>query len=228
MESALEVQDVEKRYGGQVGGMFALHGVTFSVSAGEFVAIIGPSGSGKSSLLNVMGALDRPTSGRVLISGSDLSHMGNRELAELRNEKIGFVFQSFNLIPRMTSLENIALPMTIRGVPPGERQDRALLLLEEFGIASKAANKPGQLSGGEQQRVAVARALANDPSILLADEPTGNLDSRNAEETIRILESLNAKHGKTLVVITHNAEIADRAHRVISLRDGKLERITVN
>jgi len=228
MESTLEVKGVEKRYGGAIGGMLALDGITFSIAAGEFVAIIGPSGSGKSTLLNVMGALDRPTSGAVLIAGSNLSEMSNSELAALRNERIGFVFQSFNLIPRMTSLENIALPMLFRGLAPGERRIRAVSLLEGFGIASKAENKPSQLSGGEQQRVAVARALANDPPILLADEPTGNLDTKNAAETMRILQDLNEKRGKTLVVITHNEEIARTAHRTISLRDGKLERISVN
>ena len=206
----------------------ALHGTSFSVTAGEFVAIVGPSGSGKSTLLNIIGALDRPTSGRVLISGQDLSQANNSELARIRNENIGFVFQSFNLIPRMTAAENIALPLLIRGARPKDRKIQALKLLKEFGLESKAENKPGELSGGEQQRVAVARALANNPSIILADEPTGNLDTRNSELMMKIFHQSNSEAEKTLLIITHNLELASRAEKVVSIRDGRIEEVQEN
>ncbi len=228
MEKVLEVDNVMKRYGNDVSGTIALHGTSFSISSGEFVAIVGPSGSGKSTLLNIIGALDRPTSGRVFISGQDLSTMNNVELARLRNEKIGFVFQSFNLIPRMTAMENIALPLMIQGLKPKDRRLRAVELLEEFGLQSKADNKPGELSGGEQQRVAVARALANDPSIILADEPTGNLDTKNSELMMETFEGLNSESQKTLVIITHNPQLASRAKRTVSIRDGRVEEIREN
>lgn len=205
-----------------------MHGTTFSVTNGEFAAIVGPSGSGKSTLLNIIGALDRPSSGRVLIDGSDLSDMSNYELAKLRNEKIGFVFQSFNLIQRMTAAENIALPMTIQGYARKERRARAIELLEEFGIGSKSEHKPGELSGGEQQRVAVARALANNPSIILADEPTGNLDTKNSELMMEIFEKLNSESKKTIVMITHNMELAAKAKKIISIRDGMIAEIKEN
>jgi putative ABC transport system ATP-binding protein len=224
----LEVINVTRRYGNEISGTFALHGTSFSVSMGEFVAIVGPSGSGKSTLLNIIGALDRPTSGKVLISGADLSRMDNRELAKLRNERIGFVFQSFNLIPRMTAAQNIALPMVINGLSRSERRARAVRLLEEFGIGSKAENKPGELSGGEQQRVAVARALANDPSIILADEPTGNLDSKNSELMMGIFERLHSDSKKTIVMITHNMELAKRAEKIIAIKDGRVAEVTEN
>jgi putative ABC transport system ATP-binding protein len=191
--NVLEVVNVTKSYGNELSGTIALHGTSFIVTAGEFVAIVGPSGSGKSTLLNIIGALDRPTSGRVLISGQDLSQLNNSELARIRNENIGFVFQSFNLIPRMTAAENIALPLLIRGARPKDRMIQALKLLKEFGLESKAENKPGELSGGEQQRVAVARALANNPSIILADEPTGNLDTRNSELMMKIFHQLKLR-----------------------------------
>ena len=224
----LEVVNVMKRYGNEVSGTVALHGTSFSISSGEFVAIVGPSGSGKSTLLNIIGALDRPTSGKVFISGHDLSLINNSELARIRNEKIGFVFQSFNLIPRMTAVENIGLPLLIHGLNKRERRKRAVRLLEEFGLESKAENKPGELSGGEQQRVAVARALANNPSIVLADEPTGNLDTKNSELMMEIFMRLNSEAEKTLVIITHNPELASRAKKMVSIRDGRIDEITEN
>ncbi len=227
-EKTLDVENLTKIYGAEQSGTIALHGATFSVANGEFAAIVGPSGSGKSTLLNIIGALDRPSSGKVLIDGSDLSNMTNQELARLRNEKIGFVFQSFNLIQRMTAAENIALPMTIRGYNRKDRRDRAVALLEDFGIGSKGENKPGELSGGEQQRVAVARALANNPSILLADEPTGNLDTKNSELMMEIFERLNSEAKKTIVMITHNMEVAAKAKKIISIKDGMIAEIKEN
>jgi putative ABC transport system ATP-binding protein len=225
-KNVLEVVNVTKSYGNELTKTIALHGTSFSVAAGEFVAIVGPSGSGKSTLLNIIGALDRPTSGRVFIASRDLSKLNNSELARIRNEKIGFVFQSFNLIPRMTAVENIALPLLIHGSRPRDRRSRALKLLKEFGMESKAENKPGQLSGGEQQRVAVARALANNPSIILADEPTGNLDTKNSELMMEIFRRLNSEAEKTLVIITHNLELARTAQRVVSIRDGRVEQLS--
>jgi len=224
----MEAANVMKRYGDEVTGTIALHGTSFSIAQGDFVSIVGPSGSGKSTLLNIIGALDRPTSGTVLISGQDLSRMNNNDLARVRNEEIGFVFQSFNLIPRMSAAENIALPLLIQGMGPGERRKRALQLLEEFGMESKSENKPGQLSGGEQQRVAVARALANNPSIILADEPTGNLDTKNSELMLEIFQKLNSTSEKTLVIITHNPDLAKKAQKMISIKDGRIEEITQN
>jgi len=228
MDTILQVADVMKRYGNEATGTIALHGTSFSVSRGDYVAIVGPSGSGKSTLLNIIGALDRPTSGRVFISGYDLSQMNNIELARIRNEKIGFVFQSFNLIPRMTAAENIALPLLIHGFSRKDRMAKAIQLLEEFGLESKVDNKPGELSGGEQQRVAVARALANDPSIILADEPTGNLDTKNSELMMETFEKLNSESEKTLVIITHNPQLASRAKKMVSIRDGRVEEIKEN
>lgn len=228
MENILEVDNVMKRYGNEVSGTIALHGTSFSISQGEFVSIVGPSGSGKSTLLNIIGALDRPTSGRVFISGEDISTMNNNELARVRNEKIGFVFQSFNLISRMTAAENVALPLLIHGTSPKERKVRASELLEEFGLGSRIENKPGELSGGEQQRVAVARALANDPSIILADEPTGNLDTKNSELMMETFEKLNQESQKTLVIITHNPELAKRSEKMVLIRDGRIEEIREN
>jgi putative ABC transport system ATP-binding protein len=227
-DAALEVVNLTKIYGaGEETEMRALDSVSFRVEHGDFAAIIGPSGSGKSTLLNLIGALDRPTSGKVLLDGVDISKLSSSELAGIRNRKLGFIFQSFNLIGRMTAAQNVEVPLMVMNVPPKERRRLAVSLLSQFGLASKVDKKPTQLSGGEQQRVAVARSLATDPTLILGDEPTGNLDTKNTLETMRILEALNLR-GKTLVVITHNMEVAQRAHRIISLRDGKLEGITVN
>jgi len=225
---AIEVIDLKKTYGEGPESTFALRGVSFDVGSGEFVSISGPSGSGKSTLLNAIGALDRPTSGRILLDRVDISKLSSTELAKIRNSKIGFVFQDFNLISRMSTVENVELPLTIAGVPLKERRERAMTLLRRFGIAEKAKQNPNKLSGGQRQRVAVARALANDPSIILADEPTGNLDSQNAKLTMDFLEKLSTDFGKTLLIITHDIEVASRAERTVMMRDGLVERIVEN
>jgi len=226
--SAVEVVDLTKKYGSGPESTLALRGVTFSVASGEFVAISGPSGSGKSTLLNAIGALDRPSSGRIFLEGVDISRLSSAELARIRNEKIGFVFQDFNLISRMSTVENVELPLSIRGVPPRERREKAMDLLERFGISDKARKSPRELSGGQRQRVAVARALSSDPSIILADEPTGNLDSQNATLTMDFLKRLNTDFGKTLLIITHDPDVASLAERTILMRDGAVERILEN
>ena len=221
-DNAIEAINLVKKYGSGAGLTFALKNVSFSIARGEFVSIIGPSGSGKSTLLNLIGALDRPSSGKVLIDGVDLSKLPNASLAALRNRKIGFVFQSFYLLARMSVEANVELPLTIAGVSSKERKDRALRALDQFGISGKAANKPNTLSGGEQQRVAVARALVTNPSIMLADEPTGNLDTKNTEIMMEVLEELHEKTHKTIVMITHNTLLANRTQRAISIRDGQI------
>lgn len=205
----------------------ALRGITLKIMDGEFVAIVGPSGSGKSTLLNMIGALDRPTEGRVLIDGIDINKLSDDGLAELRNKKIGFIFQTYNLLARISVLRNVELPLIVRGTPAQVRRKKALSALEEIGLRDKALNKPTQLSGGEQQRVAIARALVSDPKILLADEPTGNLDSANAKLIAELFSKLNQK-GRTIVMVTHNMAIASYAKRIIYLRDGMIEREVVN
>jgi len=221
-DHTIEVINLVKKYGSGAGITFALKNVSFSIAKGEFVSIIGPSGSGKSTLLNLIGALDRPSSGKVLIDGVDLSKQSNSSLATLRNRKIGFVFQSFNLLSRMTVQANVELPMTITGLSTNERRERALQALGQFGIAGKANSKPSNLSGGEQQRVAVARALVTNPSIILADEPTGNLDTKNTELMMEVLEELHEKTHKTIVMITHNNLLANRTQRSIPIKDGEI------
>jgi len=205
----------------------AVRGITLKIMNGEFVAIVGPSGSGKSTLLNMIGALDRPTEGRVLIDGIDINKLSDDGLAELRNKKIGFIFQTYNLLARISVLRNVELPLIVRGTPAQVRRKKALSALEEVGLRDKAFNKPTQLSGGEQQRVAIARALVSDPKILLADEPTGNLDSANAKLIAELFSELNQK-GRTIVMVTHNMEMASYARRIIYLRDGMIEREVVN
>jgi len=219
---AIEALNLVKKYGSGTGLTFALKGVSFSIAQGDIVAIIGPSGSGKSTLLNLLGALDRPSSGKVKIDGVDLSKLSNTALANLRNKKIGFVFQSFNLLPRISVRQNVELPLNISGISHDDREERALRMLDQFGIKHKAESKPNTLSGGEQQRVAVARALVTNPSIVLADEPTGNLDTKNTELTMEVLEEMHQKTHKTVVIITHNVELAKRARRIISIKDGEI------
>ena len=221
-ERAIEAVDLEKKYGAGESLTYALKKVSFSIAQGEFVSIIGPSGSGKSTLLNLIGALDRPSAGKVLIDGVDLSKLSNSSLAALRNRKIGFVFQSFYLLARMTVQANVELPLTIYGMSSKERKEKALTALNQFGIAAKAPSKPSNLSGGEQQRVAVARALVTDPAIILADEPTGNLDTKNTEIMMEVLEELHEKTHKTIVMITHNTALAERTQRSIAIRDGEI------
>ncbi len=227
--TVLEAVDLTRVYAAGSGAeTYALHGVSFKVKEGDFTAIIGPSGSGKSTLLNLIGALDRPSSGSVLIDGIDVSHLSNTELAKIRNRKIGFVFQSFNLIRRLTAIENVEVPLLVAGMSPNERRRVAMDLLEKFGIGPRAEHKPSELSGGEQQRVAVARSLAANPLVVLADEPTGNLDTKNTDLVMDILEKLNKDMRKTLVVITHNTEVAYRSKKIITMRDGKIEKEVMN
>jgi len=199
----------------------ALRDIDLRVCAGDFLAVVGPSGSGKSTLLNLIGALDKPTNGRVLIDGVDVSALDENELAELRR-RIGFVFQFFNLIPRLTALENVELPLTIAGVGRGERRRHAEELLRMVGLGDRADHKPAELSGGEQQRVAIARALANNPAIILADEPTGNLDQKTGLEIVRLLGKLSVDQGTTIVMVTHDSQMASQTQRMLFLSDGKL------
>jgi len=200
----------------------ALDGVNLKIRRGEMVAIVGPSGSGKSTLLNMLGALDKPTEGKVIIDGVDITTLDDDSRAEFRNRKIGFVFQSYNLINRIKVVENVELPLMLLNLSPEKRREIALRMLREVGLESKAFNKPTQLSGGQQQRVAIARALVTEPSIILADEPTGNLDSKAGAVVVKILREL-ANRGNTVIVVTHNMEVAAAADRIIHLKDGKIE-----
>src|SRR4030042_1300421 len=220
MKHIIETLDLTKTYmqGGRP--LEVLRGINMSVEEGEFMAIMGPSGSGKSTLLNMIGALDRPTSGKVFINEVDLSKLSDNQAAELRNREIGFIFQFFTLIPRMDARGNVELPMAIAGVPRGQRHRRAIELLDLVGLAARADHKPSQLSGGGQQRVAIARALANEPNLVLADELTGNLDSKTGEEIMHLLRMLNKEEGKTFVLITHDPTVGQNTDRLIQLRDG--------
>lgn len=220
--SLIKLEGVEKIYRIGMVEVPALRGITLQIKKGEHVAIVGPSGSGKSTVMNLIGCLDKPTSGRVLIEGSDTKSMSEEKLAETRRKKVGFVFQQFNLIPRLTALENVELPMWFAGMNGEERKKRAIGLLKGVGLGDRMQHKPSELSGGQQQRVAIARALANDPDILLADEPTGNLDTKSGEEIVSILEELNRK-GKTLIVVTHERELEKKVRRIIRIRDGRVE-----
>ncbi len=204
----------------------ALRGVSLEIHAGEFVAVMGASGSGKSTLMNILGCLDRPSRGRYCLEGTDVSQLSKAELARIRNRKLGFVFQQFNLLARTSALENVELPTVYSGITPQQREERAREALERVGLADRADHYPSQLSGGQQQRVAIARALVNRPSILLADEPTGNLDSRTSVEIMDILQRLNQDAGLTVVLVTHEHDIAQFAQRALEFRDGKLRRDT--
>ena len=199
-----------------------LKGIDLDIEKGEYVALMGPSGSGKSTLMNLLGCLDTPTSGSYFLNGKDVSNMSDDDLAEIRNKEIGFVFQTFNLLPRTTALENVALPMVYAGISKGDRKIRAEEVLTEVGLADRMDHKPNQLSGGQRQRVAVGRALVNKPSIILADEPTGNLDSVTSLEILALFDEIH-KQGNTVIVVTHEEEVAEHAHRVIRLRDGMVE-----
>jgi putative ABC transport system ATP-binding protein len=205
----------------------ALRGVSLQVREGEFVAVMGPSGSGKSTIMNILGCLDRPTKGRYFLDGVDVSRMSKTELARIRNRKLGFVFQQFNLLSRTSALENVELPTVYAGISPEERERRAMESLTRVGLADRAGHHPSQLSGGQQQRVAIARALVNTPSILLADEPTGNLDSRTSVEIMDILQTLNNEQGLTIVLVTHEPDIAQYSKRTMLFRDGKLVRDSI-
>jgi ABC-type lipoprotein export system ATPase subunit len=218
----VETRGLTKIYG-DGGEVRALDGVDLTVRAGELIAIVGPSGSGKSTLLNMLGALDRPSAGEVIIAGTPLSQV--RDLDHFRGHTIGFIFQTHNLIPTLTASENVEVPMYETGLSRRQRQERARELLELVGLARRAEHLPNQLSGGERQRVAIARALANHPTIVLADEPTGNLDSATTAEIMNLLIDLNRSHGTTLLIVTHNHEVAARVQRVITFRDGKIQEV---
>ena len=220
MTAAVEAVDVAREY--QLGGTSvpALRGVSVTIPAGDYAAILGPSGSGKSTLMHLLGGLDRPTTGTLRIAGRDVTELGATELARLRNHTIGFVFQSFHLLPRTTAVDNVALPLVYGGVRAGERRRRAADMLDRVGLGHRLRHRPNQLSGGEQQRVAIARALVTGPTLLLADEPTGNLDSATGAEVLALLETLNRESGVAVVLVTHDQEVAGRAARQIRMRDG--------
>jgi putative ABC transport system ATP-binding protein len=219
----IETQGLTKTYGANGNAVHALRGIDLRIERGEFLALIGPSGSGKSTLMSILGCLDTPTGGTYELDGRRVEGLSGSELAAIRNEKIGFVFQQYNLLPKATILRNVELPMLYAGVPRKERRERALQLLEKVGIPDKAGVLPGQLSGGQRQRVAIARALANRPALLLADEPTGALDTRTGEEVLALFRELHA-HGNTVLLVTHDPGIAARADRRVELRDGLLLR----
>ena len=224
---ALFLDDVGRRYGDGDRTVMALDGVNLTINSGEYVAIIGPSGAGKSSLLNILGCLDVPTSGTLAIAGNTVGDLSATGLARLRNSEIGFVFQSFNLIPTLTAVQNVALPLVYGGVARATRFRRASEALDRVGLSDRAGHKPNQLSGGQQQRVAVARAIVNNPSFILADEPTGNLDSHATEDVLAIFEGIH-RAGSTVVIITHELDVAERAERVLVMKDGRIDHEYLN
>jgi len=219
----IETRDLWKTYVMGDEEIHALRGVSIQIERGEYVAIMGPSGSGKSTLMNLIGCLDTPTKGSYLLNEKEVAAMNDDELAQIRNEEIGFVFQTFNLLPRATALHNVELPLIYAGVSGKVRQERARLALEKVDLMPRASHRPNELSGGQRQRVAIARALVNDPSILLADEPTGNLDSKTGNEIMGVFDRLHAG-GNTIILVTHEAEIAAYAHRIVHIRDGQVEK----
>lgn len=223
----IDTRAIAKRYVMGTEVVEALKSVTISIEKGEYVAFMGPSGSGKSTLMNIIGCLDSPTSGQYILNNQDVSRMGENELAETRNKEIGFVFQTFNLLPRQTSLENVALPLIYAGFSKADRTEKAMLALKNVGLENRAGHRPNELSGGQRQRVAVARALVNDPSILLADEPTGNLDSKTSYEIMDLFDQIHSK-GNTVIMVTHEEDIAEYAHRIVRLRDGLVETDLLN
>jgi putative ABC transport system ATP-binding protein len=227
-ETTLKVENLSKVYVSAMGRVVSLRNVSFSVSRGEFVSVVGPSGSGKSTLLNMIGALDRPTSGKVFLDGIDIFSLNDSQIATVRNNTLGFIFQSYNLINRTTILKNVEFPGITGGMSDGDRRRRALKLLNFLGIKDKASYKPTNLSGGQQQRVAIARALMNDPKIILADEPTGNLDTKTGQDVFNLLTMLSREFKRTIIMVTHNPELAAATDRAIHIRDGSIEKEVVN
>ena len=223
----INVDSVHKSYDLGENSVHALRGVTFSIEKGEFVSIMGPSGSGKSTLMNIVGCLDTPSEGTYLLNQRDVGKLDEEQLAGIRNQEIGFIFQQFHLLPRSTALENVALPLKYASVQRAEQLSRAEEVLNKVGLSDRLSHKPTELSGGEQQRVAIARALVNSPSILFADEPTGNLDSKTGKEVLEIFKELNDK-GQTIVVITHENDIAKQSQRTITIKDGEIESDSIN
>jgi len=225
--NVIETTDIAKSYVMGVEVIHALRSVTIQIPRGEYVAFMGPSGSGKSTLMNIVGCLDTPSKGQYILNGQDVSRMTDNQLAEVRNKEIGFVFQSFNLLPRSSALDNVALPLIYAGLNKRERTERAMESLRAVGLADRASHRPNELSGGQRQRVAIARALVNNPSVLLADEPTGALDSKTSHEIMDLFEALYAK-GNTIIMVTHEEDIARYAHRIVRLRDGLVESDEIN
>ena len=222
MSALIDIRDVSKTY--EMGAetiVHALDGVSLSIEAGDYVAIMGPSGSGKSTLMNLIGCLDTPSTGSYVLKGREISAMNDDELAQIRNKEIGFIFQTFNLLPRADAVQNVELPLVYSGLPRKERKARAEKSLDAVGLGTRKHHRPNEMSGGQRQRVAIARALVNDPSILLADEPTGNLDSKTGEEILALMDELH-RGGNTIILVTHEDELAQHASRVVRLRDGKI------
>lgn len=227
MEPLITIKDIGRKYVIGTEVIHALKSVSLTINKGEFVALMGPSGSGKSTLMNILGCLDTPSKGLYILNGIDVSHMTDNELAEVRNSEIGFVFQTFNLLPRNTALDNVALPLIYSGTSKDDRKKRAEAALKNVGLGNRMDHKPNELSGGQRQRVAVARALINNPSIILADEPTGNLDTKTSIEIMGLLEDIHAK-GNTIILVTHEEDIAQHAHRIVRMRDGLVEKDYMN
>lgn len=227
MEEIIRLSEISRKYVIGSEEIHALRSISLSIYKNEYVALMGPSGSGKSTLMNVIGCLDTPTTGEYILNGTSVAKMADDELAEVRNKEIGFVFQTFNLLPRSTALENVALPLVYAGYSKAERENRAKEVLEQVGLGNRMYHKPNELSGGQRQRVAVARALVNKPAIILADEPTGNLDSKTSVEIMGLFEEIH-KNGNTIILVTHEEDIAMHAHRIVRLKDGLVEKDNKN
>lgn len=227
MKAVISVKDISRIYKVGAETIHALRSISLEIGKNEYVALMGSSGSGKSTLMNVLGCLDTPSGGEYFLNGVDVAHLSDNELAEIRNRQIGFVFQTFNLLPRSTALENVALPLVYAGLSRAERDARALKALQDVGLGDRVTHRPNELSGGQRQRVAIARALVTNPSIILADEPTGNLDSKTSYEIMGLLAEIHEK-GNTVILVTHEEDIARHAHRIVRLRDGLVESDTIN